>query len=38
MKGGCPGRALLTPPKKVFDEEYITAFALELGRKIGSAG
>jgi hypothetical protein len=37
MKGGCPGRALLTPPKKEFDEEYITALALEVGRKIGTA-
>lgn len=28
MKGGCPGRALLAPPRKEFDEEYITMLAL----------
>jgi hypothetical protein len=28
MKGACPGRALLAPPKKEFDEEYITQTAL----------
>lgn len=33
MKGGCPGRALLTPPKKEFDDEYITALALEWERR-----
>jgi hypothetical protein len=35
MKGGCPGcpgRALLAPPKNEFDEEYITMLSL-VGRK-----